>query len=44
MDTDANADLLSGTWVNFCRMSDDLVADNKGKIRVMTASGDLITF
>lgn len=45
MDTDANADLLSGTWVNFpAECPDDLVADNKGKIRVMTASGDLITF
>ena len=44
MDTDANADLLSGTWVNFpAECPDDLVADNKGKIRVMTASGDLIT-
>ena len=45
MDTDANADLLSGTWVNFpAECPDDLVDDNKGKIRVMTASGDLITF
>ena len=45
MDMDANADLLSGTWVNFpAECPDDLVADNKGKIRVMTASGDLITF
>ena len=45
MDTDANADLLSGTWVNFpAECPDDLVDGNKGKIRVMTASGDLITF
>lgn len=45
MDTDANADLLSGTWVNFpAECPDDLVDDNKGKIRVKTASGEFITF
>lgn len=45
MDTDANADLLSGTWVNFpAECPDDLVDGNKGKIRVKTASGEFITF
>lgn len=45
MDTDANVDLLAGTWVNFpAECPGDLVDGNKGKIRVMTATGEFITF
>ena len=38
MDTDANDDLLTGTWVDFpTQCPGDLKNDNKGKLRVKTA-------
>lgn len=45
MDTDANTDLLVGTWVNFqSEASEELTAANKGKIRVMDQTGKLIVY
>ena len=45
MDTDANDDLLTGTWVNFpVQCAGDLKDENKGKLRVKTAKGDFVTY
>lgn len=45
MDTDANDDLLTGTWVDFpTQCPGDLKNDNKGKLRVKTAKGDFVTY
>lgn len=45
MDTDKNADLLKGTWVNFqTDANDQLKSDNKGKLRVMDKSGNFIVY
>lgn len=45
MDTDANPDLLTGTWVNFpTEVASELKAENNGKIRVLNASGKFVTY
>lgn len=45
MDTDANDDLLTGTWVDFpAECKAQLKADNVGKIRVKTGDGEFITY
>lgn len=45
MDTDKNEDLLIGTWVNFNdEVKSELKDENKGKLRVMTKNGTLITY
>lgn len=45
MDTGANDDLLTGTWVNFpAECKAQLKEDNIGKIRVKTKGGDFITY
>lgn len=45
MDTDANADLLTGTWVNFpVDAVGELNAANKGKLRVLTAAGKFVVY
>ena len=45
MDTDANPDLLTGTWVNFpTEAKGELVAANKDKLRVKTADGSFVVF
>jgi len=45
MDTDANKDLLVGTWVNFqSEVPDQLKAANIGKIRVIDANGNAIVY
>lgn len=45
MDTDANKDLLSGTWVDFPNeLPAELKNDNKGKISVVTIEGKQIVF
>lgn len=45
MDTDANPDLLTGTWVNFpAEVASELKAENNGKIRVLNASGKFVTY
>lgn len=45
MDTEANDDLLTGTWVNFPEECNaQLKADNIGKIRVKTKDGEFITY
>ncbi len=45
MDTDANPDLLTGTWVNFpTEAKDELTAANKDKLRVKTANGSFVVY
>ncbi len=45
MDTDANPDLLTGTWVNFpTEVASELKAENNGKIRVLNAAGKFVTY
>lgn len=45
MDTDANKDLLIGTWVNFQEeVSDQLTSANKGKLRVMGKDGKITVY
>lgn len=45
MDTDANKDLLYGTWVNFSQEdSDALSSGNVGKLRVVDMSGNEIVY
>lgn len=45
MDTDANPDLLTGTWVNFSNeVNSQLNAANKGKLRVKDVAGNFVTY
>ena len=45
MDTDLNPDLLMGTWVNFpAELNSELVAKNKGALRVKNAAGNLVVY
>ncbi len=45
MDTDANPDLLKGTWVNFpVDAPNDLKSANVGKLRVVNSKGTLVTY
>lgn len=45
MDTDLNPDLLMGTWVNFpAELNSELIAKNKGVLRVKNAAGNLVVY
>jgi len=45
MDTDANDDLLTGTWVNFpAECSAQLKSDNVGKLRIKTKDGEFVSY
>lgn len=45
MDTDANEDLLKGTWVNFNdEVKSELKDENKGKLRVMDKDGNFTVY
>lgn len=44
MDTDANKDLLAGTWVNFKEEAPAELNAGKGKIRVMDMNGKFIVY
>ena len=45
MDTDLNPDLIMGTWVNFpAELNSELVAKNKGALRVKNAAGNLVVY
>lgn len=45
MDTDANTDLLAGTWVNFpTDAAEELKNENKGKLRVLNVAGKFVVY